>query len=147
MTDVSIPTKSARRAANRINLVFLILTALVYKAIVYKVVSVEPIIVELINPIKESTPKLFIISVAIAIEALPEIGRRTARGSISAGTFNRLRIGRAKFVIASIIPEERRILIDKNKPNKVGKMFITICIPSLAPSKKISKTDCFSIMP
>ena len=122
MTEVSIPTKSARRAAIKTNLVFFIFTALVYKAIVYKVVSVDPIMVELINPINESTPKLFIISVATATEALPEIGRSIARGRISVGTFNKFRIGRAKFVIASIIPEALKILIDKNNPKSVGNM-------------------------
>lgn len=55
-TEVTIPAKSARRAAIKTNLVFLIFTALVYNAIVYKVVSVDPIIVEHINPINESTP-------------------------------------------------------------------------------------------
>ena len=91
MTEVSIPTKSASKAAIKTNLVFLTFTALVYNAMVYKVVSVDPIIVELINPIKESTPKLFIISVATAIEALPEIGRSKAKGSISEGIFNKFK--------------------------------------------------------
>ena len=56
MTDVNIPIKSAAKAAINTNLAFLILIALVYIAIVYKVVSVDPIIVEEIKPIKESTP-------------------------------------------------------------------------------------------
>ena len=53
MTEVSIPTKSASKAASKTNLVFFIFNALVYKAIVYKVVSVEPIIVAAIKPIKD----------------------------------------------------------------------------------------------
>ena len=128
MTDVSIPTKSARRAANNTNLVFFIFTALVYNAIVYKVVSVDPIIVELIKPIKESTPYLVIISVATAIEALPEIGRRRANGKISEGIFNKLRRGMAILIIASIIPEALKTLIDKKRPSSVGKILTTICI-------------------
>lgn len=42
--------KSATRAAARTKRIFLTLTELVYIAIVYKVVSVEPIIVDAINP-------------------------------------------------------------------------------------------------
>ena len=138
-----MPTKSAKRAATSTNRVFFIFTALVYNAIVYKVVSVEPIIVELIKPISESTPNLFIISVATAIEALPEIGLRSASGKISAGIFNKFKIGITTPVNASIIPEALKTLIDKNNPKRVGNIFTTICKPSLAPSKKTSKTGCY----
>jgi len=122
-TEVTIPAKSARRAAIKTKRVFFILTALVYNAIVYKVVSVEPIIVELIKPINESTPYFVMISVATAIEALPDIGRRIARGKISEGIFAKLRRGKAIFVIASITPDCLNTLIDKKSPSNVGKMF------------------------
>ena len=64
-------TTSPTNAANKIPLVFFILTTLVYIAIVYKVVSVDPIIVDAIIPILLSTPYSFMISVPIAIDALP----------------------------------------------------------------------------
>ena len=51
-----MPTKSASNAAYKTKRVFFTLILLVYNAIVYKVVSVDPIIVEAINPIFESTP-------------------------------------------------------------------------------------------
>lgn len=105
MTDVKIPTKSAKRAAYKTKRVFLILTVLVYNAIVYKVVSVEPMMVEAIKPIEESTPYFVIISVAIAIDALPEIGRRMANGKTSAGNFNTFKTGSKSCVMASMRPE------------------------------------------
>ena len=70
-TEIAIPTISPIKAAPRIPLLFFIFTILVYIAIVYNVVSVEPIIVDAIIPILLSTPYWFIISVPIAIEALP----------------------------------------------------------------------------
>ena len=78
-TLLSIPTTSAAKAANNIYRVFFTLTQLVYIAIVYKVVSVEPIIVDAIIPIILSTPQFFIISVATAIELLPDIGLNKAK--------------------------------------------------------------------
>ena len=126
MTEVSMPTKSASNAAINTNLAFLIRIALVYIAIVYKVVSVEPIIVEEIKPTKESTPKFFIISVATAIEALPEIGLNKAKGKISEGIFNKFNNGNTKFEKASIIPDALKTLIARNKPKSVGKMLTTI---------------------
>ena len=76
---------SAHSDAQRTNLIFFTPTAPVYIAIVYKVVSVDPIIVAAIKPILLSTPDLLIISVAIAIEALPDMGLINANGIISLG--------------------------------------------------------------
>ena len=59
------------KAATKIPLVYFILTTLEYIAIVYYVVSVDPMIVDTIIPILLSTPYCSIISVPIAIEALP----------------------------------------------------------------------------
>ena len=70
-TETIIPTKSPINAAINTNLVFFIPTALEYIAIVYSVVSVDPIIVEAINPSILSTPYKFIISLPTAIDALP----------------------------------------------------------------------------
>ena len=111
------------------------------------VVSVEPIIVPAIKPINESTPNLDIISVATAIEALPDIGLSKARGSIWLGNLKKLNSGFKILVKKSIIPEALSKYIDKNNPNNVGKIFNIICIPSLEPCKKLSKTDCFSNIP
>ncbi len=71
MTEVTIPTKSPTKPAINTNLIFLISTALKYTAIVYNVVSVDPIIIDAINPNLLSTPYVFIISLPIAIDALP----------------------------------------------------------------------------
>ena len=71
ITEINTPIKSPTNAASSTPLVFFIFTILVYIAIVYNVVSVEPIIVEAIIPILLSTPYCCIISVPIAIEALP----------------------------------------------------------------------------
>lgn len=145
-TEVIIPTKSAIKAANNTKRVFFTFIVLVYKAIVYKVVSVEPIIVEAINPIKESTPYLVIMSVATAIEALPEIGLKIARGKISEGILKIIRIGLIRLVIASMIPDSLKTLIERNSPKRVGKILYIIFIPSFAPSKKLSKTLFFQLI-
>ena len=128
-----IPTISAVNAAQRTNLVFFIFTLLVYTAIVYKVVSVDPIIVAAIIPILLSTPKFFIISVAIAIELLPDIGLNIANGIISLGKFKISKIGVTKLIIKSNIPELLKAPIATNNPINVGKIFNTIFNPSFAP--------------
>ena len=102
---------------------FFIFTELVYTAIVYNVVSVDPIITEAKIPIKESTPLFFIISVAIAIEALPEIGLNKARDTTSLGNFTKLKIGVIILVIAFNIPELLSIPIATNNPINVGNIF------------------------
>ena len=84
---------SATSAAIITHLVFLIPTELVYIAIVYSVVSVEPIITDAINPMLLSTPYCVIISVATAIDALPDIGLNNANGIICAGIFIVFNIG------------------------------------------------------
>ena len=77
-----MPIKSAVKEASKTNLVLFIFTLEEYTAIVYKVVSVAPMMTEAIIPSWLSTPQFFIISVAMAIELLPEIGRSKARGTI-----------------------------------------------------------------
>jgi len=86
------------------------------------VVSVDPIITDAINPIFESTPKFFIISVATAIDALPEIGLINANGNTSVGNWKNCKIGVSKLEIASIIPELLNAPIATNNPTKVGKI-------------------------
>lgn len=45
------------------------------------------------------------------------------------------------------IPEFSSILIAKNNAIRVGKILITVFIPSLQPTKKLSKTLIFSDKP
>ena len=116
-------------------------------AIVYIVVSVEPIIVAAIKPINESTPKFFIMSVATAIDPLPEIGLNNASGIISRGMCNKFKIGDNKLIIKSKRPELLNAPIAKNNPISVGKIFITIFNPSFAPFKNMSKTFFLSKIP
>ena len=47
----------------------------------------------------------------------------------------------------SRIPEFLKALIARNKPTNVGKIFITVLIPSLQPTKKLSKTFIFAKKP
>ena len=138
---------SAINAAINTNRIFFIPTALVYNAMVYNVVSVDPIIVDAINPIRLSTPFFDIISVATAIDALPDIGRNNASGIISAGILNVSIIGFIMFIISSINPELLSAPTAKNIPTNVGNIFTTTCIPSFAPSINVSYTLFFSITP
>lgn len=146
-TDVSIPIMSATSAAIITHLVFFIPTELVYIAIVYSVVSVEPIITDAIKPILLSTPCCVIISVATAIDALPDIGLNNASGIICAGIFIVFNIGSIICTINSIIPELLNTPTAKNIPNNVGNKFITISIPSFAPFKNVSNVLFFSATP
>lgn len=120
---------------------------LVYIAIVYIVVSVEPISVDAIFPIKLSTPQFFIISTAIAVDALPDIGLNIASGIISLGIPSKFVAGLIIFITMSIIPELLRAPIATNSPTKVGNIPITIFSPSFVPSINVSNMFCFSKIP
>lgn len=74
------------------------------------------------------------ISNAIAVDALPEIGLINIKGKTSEGTFNKSKNGFNVFCIRSKIPEFLRALIAKNKAISVGKILITVSIPSFAPN-------------
>ena len=87
------------------------------------------------------------MSSAIAVDALPEIGLINIRGNTSAGIFNKLRNGDNAFCKTSKIPEFLSALIAKNKAINVGNIFITVSMPSLAPTKKLSNTFIFSAHP
>ena len=76
-----------------------------------------------------------------------EIGLSIASGIISLGNPKIFVIGEIKLIMNSKIPELLRTPIATNKPINVGKILITISIPSLAPSKKMSKTGFFSFIP
>ena len=52
-----------------------------------------------------------------------------------------------KLIIASIIPDSLSTLIERKRPKSVGNMLYIFFVPSLAPSKKLSKTLFFSISP
>lgn len=81
-----------------------------------------------------STPKFFIISKAIAVDALPEIGLINIKGKTSEGIFSKPKNGFKIFCIKSKIPEFLRALIAKNKAINVGKILITVSTPSFAPN-------------
>ena len=87
------------------------------------------------------------MSNATAVDALPDIGRTSIRGRISDGILNKLSIGERILDNKSKIPEFLRALIAKNRPTSVGKIFITVLIPSLQPTKKLSKTFIFAKKP
>ena len=76
-----------------------------------------------------STPKFFIISKAIAVEALPDIGRISINGKIAEGIFNKFKKGDKIFWNKSKIPELRKALTAKKRAIKVGKILITVFIP------------------
>ena len=100
-----------------------------------------------INPILESTPFCSIIFVAIAIEALPEIGLNITNGTISFGNLIIFNTGDNNVVTNSIIPELFNNPIAKNNPINVGKIFNVISIPFIAPFINKSKIGFFSIIP
>ena len=81
------------------------------------------------------------------MEALPDMGLKRASGIISAGMWIRFIMGVISLMMTSIKPELLRAPTDKKIPMSVGKMFTTTCMPSLAPSTKVSYTLFFSRMP
>lgn len=85
-----------------------------------------PCIVEANLPINESGPYVAIKSVVILKPAEPEIGRISAKGTISAGTWIKSNIGFITDIIASNAPEDRNIEIDTSIPTINGKMEIAI---------------------
>ena len=87
-------------------------------------------IVEAIKPIFVSTPYLVIISVAIAIEALPDIGLKMASGKTSGGKLINAINGFISFTSASITPDVLKAPIAINKHNNVGNNSITVFAPS-----------------
>ena len=87
------------------------------------------------------------MSNATAVDALPDIGRTSIRGRIADGILNTLRIGERMLDNISKIPEFLSALIAKKRPTRVGKIFITVLIPSVQPAKKLSKTFIFAKKP
>ena len=128
MILVIIPTISAVNAAIKTNLVFFIFTLEEYTAMVYNVVSVAPIITAAITPIGLSTPKFFIISVATAIELLPDIGLKSANGIISVGKLHIFNNGSTNLIAISITPELLSVPTARKRPISVGKILITILL-------------------
>ena len=81
------------------------------------------------------------------MEALPDIGLSNARGIISLGNLKNSTTGDNNPTINSIRPELLKAPTARKIPTKVGNNLNTISIPSLAPSKKVSKTLFFSFKP
>ena len=84
--------------------------------------------------INVSTPQFCIISKAPAVEALPDIRLIKTRGNISDGIFRKLSNGERHFVNKSKIPEVLKAETAKNNATNVGKILITVSIPSLQPN-------------
>ena len=89
--------------------------------------------VDVIVPIRLSTPKFFIISIATAVDALPEIGRISIKGNTSEGMLKIHKIGERSFSNRSRMPEVLSALIARNNPINVGNILITVSIPSFEP--------------
>ena len=83
----------------------------------------------------------------MAIELLPEIGLNIASGIISLGKFINFNNGSINLIIISMIPELLNVPTAKKRPTSVGKILITIFIPSFAPSINLSNTSFFSMNP
>lgn len=86
--------------------------------------------------IRLSTPEIFIISKATAVDALPEIGLINIKGRSFDGICIKLRIGDRIFSNRSNIPEVLRAEIAKNKPTRVGNIWITVFIPIFCAEPK-----------
>ncbi len=78
-----------------------------------------------------STPETFIISNATAVEALPEIGLISIKGSTWGGILSNPKKGDKAFWIKSKIPEFLSALIAKNNATRVGNILIVVAIPLL----------------
>ena len=78
------------------------------------------------------------MSVAIAREALPDIGLNNASGITSLGRPILDVTPDSNVVTISKIPELLNAPTAKNIPSRVGNNFITISIPSFTPSTNIS---------
>lgn len=96
-----------------------------------------------IFPIWLSVPKFPKMLSKSAIEPLPEIGLRIARGITWEGIPIRWAIGWVKYEKISKAPEAFIILTAVIKPIKDGAMENVELIPSDAPLKKVSKTGTF----
>lgn len=81
-----------------------------------------------------STPKVFIISKATAVDALPEIGLTNIKGSNSEGILIIPRKGESNLSNKSKMPEDLRAFMARNKAIRVGKILTTVLIPSLEPN-------------
>ena len=83
-----------------------------------------------------STPQVFMISKATAVEALPEIGLINIKGKTSEGIFSKFKKGDREFFIKSKIPEYRRALIARKRAIRVGNILTTVSIPFFCTALK-----------
>ena len=92
----------------------------------YSIVSVLPIITDAQSAGKLSAPYLASSEEYAAVEALPETGRVSRSGSISAGTPTRSAMGERAVQSASSIPEAFSIFIAIISAMRVGSMEIAV---------------------
>ena len=104
------------------------------------VVSLEPSMTADTRPARLSTPQLSIIVLKNAIAPEPDSGRRIISGIAASGRFISLANGRSAKEDISDAPEDVKMLIIKNSAHSVGRMDITVPIPSRAPSINASNT-------
>ena len=94
----------------------------------------EPIIIEAHLPINESGPYDEKISDAIASEALPDTGRKSANGNSSGGNFKIEHSGDKRSVKKFTSPDARKTLTATNTVKSAGNMSATDFAPETTPS-------------
>ena len=100
-------------------------------------VSVEAHKIQAQRVIREVTPKVLIVSVKSPIEPPPEIGRISAKGTISVGIFKKLQAGAKTFESASMAPEARSMAAAESMAIRLGRMETTVRRPPSTPEIKV----------
>ena len=144
---LSIFVGMEQKVAQATNLIFFIPTLAKYKLIIYIVVSVLPCITEDTLPINESGPYLLNISLNTLKEALPDIGLKIAKGSVSTGKEILLNSGLNIFDKSNIISLDVSKFTAITIANIVGHRCILVSNPSLTPSRKVSNIFTFLYIP
>ena len=111
--------------------------------ITYITVSVDAIITEAQREAKESGPLLERISLYVASDALPEIGRVRIKGKSSFGTPIISKNGASRLVIYSQAPDFVNILTPTISATIVGSKPIAVFAPPSLPLKKLAKKSFF----
>ena len=102
-------------------------------------VSVEPITTEAIRPTMESGPFAVSKLLTTAKAPLPETGRKSAKGIISAGMPKTRVTGARSAVKKSSAPEARNMVMAATRPTSAGKIPNKVLSPAAAPAKNASK--------
>ena len=92
---------------------------------------------------KLSAPHLLYISARTALEALPETGRVSMSGNISAGMPIFVATGESRREMKSAAPDAENMDTATRSAVSVGKSFTQVESPSRAPERKSSKSAFF----